>query len=226
LAAKGDILVPLDADDLLPKTALATIYSGFEQSPDADFAYGPYFRQSYEETQGLLIQAKNIQLENQLIAKPWSLSTNWSLLGTTPVRKSRWAAVGGYDPDFGVDDLHDVEFWIRVIASGCGYVELNEPIYIWRKYLGTNSRKVTPAAWYQIAQKYFDIYQDAGLPYRAYELLLLGSKWLNRPDDIKQYSRALLGSIKKGSIRFSTVVSLVMPSFLLRWLATKSQKQR
>lgn len=226
-AARGEILVPLDADDLLPEAALAEIFSGFESSPAAGFVYGAYIRQEQREEPGQLVQTTDdIRLDNQLASKPWSLSTNWKLLGTTPLRKAVWASVGGYDPDFGADDLHDVEFWIRVLSSGCGYAAVDEPIYIWRKYLGSNSGKVTPYAWYRIAQKYFDVYQMSGLTYRAYELLLLGSKWLDRPKDARQYFNTLLGLMIKGRIQFSTIVSLVVPSVLLRRIARQAQRHR
>lgn len=225
-AAQGDVLVPLDADDLLPENALSIISRAFEHSPDAGFVYGPYYRLDDAEQIGQVVRSTDISLSTQLAPKPWSLSTNWRLLGTTPLRKSIWADVGGYDPTFETDDLHDVEFWIRVIDSGCEYVAVDEPIYVWRKYLGSNSSKVTPYAWYRIAQKYFDIYQKLGLTYRAHELLLLGSKWLNQPKDIAQHSRVLMGSIGIDNIRFSTLASLVLPSSVLRWLATQVQQRR
>ncbi|MGD1953379.1 MAG: glycosyltransferase family 2 protein [Leptolyngbyaceae cyanobacterium] len=226
-AAKGDILVPLDADDILPANALADIHNGFEATPDAGFVYGTYIRQDQQGESGQLVQATDdIHLETQLATKPWSLSTNWKLLGTTPLKKTVWASVGGYDPDFGANDLHDVEFWIRVLASGCSYAVIDRPIYVWRKYLGANSGKVTPHAWYRIAKKYFDVYESCGLTYRACELLLLGSKWLQRSDEVRQYSNELLGLMVKGQVRFSTIVSLVIPSALLRWLATRAQRHR
>ncbi|WP_299403555.1 glycosyltransferase family 2 protein [Acaryochloris sp. IP29b_bin.148] len=225
-AAQGDVLVPLDADDLLPENALSLISKAFENSPDAGFVYGPYYRQDDVEQIGQLVCSTDISLSTQLAPKPWSLSTNWKLLGTTPLRKSIWTDVGGYDPTFETDDLHDVEFWIRVLASGCGYSAVDDPIYVWRKYLGSNSSKVTPYAWYRIVEKYFDVYQKCGLTYRAHELLLLGSKWLNRPKDVTQHSRVLVGMIRKERVRLSTIVSLVMPSMLLRWLVTRAQEKR
>lgn len=225
--AQGDILVPLDGDDQLPQGALAAIDAGFKTMPEADFVYGAYVRQDRPDQPGQLISATgDIQLSQQLAAKPWSLSTNWQLLGTTPLRKSAWATVGGYDVDFGVKDLHDVEFWIRVLATGCCYVTIHEPIYIWRKYLGSNSGQVTPYAWYRIAKKYFDVYEAVGLKCRAYELLLLGSKWLGHFQEIQQYSQAIWNLLGKGQTQFSTIVSLAIPSSLLRWLATQAQQNR
>lgn len=225
-AAKGEILVLLDADDILPENALELIGQTFETHPDAGFIYGSYLRQNQENVLPLLIQPGNVTLREMLQAKPWSLSSNWQLIGTTPLRRSLWETVGGYDPEFGVEDLHDVEFWIRAIASEAPYYAISEPIYIWRKYLGSTSRKVTPLAWYRVAQKHFKIYQTLGLEARAYELLLLGSKWLQDADKIRLYSHKLFQCIRQGQWRFSSFVALVIPASLLRRLAEKKQQKR
>jgi glycosyltransferase involved in cell wall biosynthesis len=217
--ARGEILVPLDADDILPIDALQLIESAFKSDPDLSFVYGSYIRQDRYQSLGVTINPDDICLEVMLGSKRFSLSSNWKLLGTTPLKRSLWASLGGYDPKFGVKDLHDVEFWIRAIASGGKYTNIPEVIYIWRKYLGNNSRLVTPMAWDQIAEKYFDIYQKIGLEYRANELLLLGSKWLNQ--DIDLYRKKLLASLRFGQIRFSTLVAIAIPRqfllFLARW---------
>lgn len=225
-AAKGEILVLLDADDILPANALELIGQAFETHPDAGFIYGSYLRQNQENLPPSLIQPGNVALQEMLQAKPWSLSSNWRLIGTTPFRRSLWEAIGGYDPEFGVEDLHDVEFWMRAIASGLPYYSISEPIYIWRKYLGSTSRKVTPLAWYRVAQKHFEIYRTVGLEARAYELLLLGSKWLQDSDKIRLYSSKLLLCIRQGQWRFSSFVSLLIPASLLRRLAEQKRQKR
>lgn len=216
--AQGDILVPLDADDILPSNALELINKAFEKDQQIGFVYGNYIRKNKVNDQKV-INPQDISLQEMLKAKPFSLSSNWKLIGTTPIRKSLWQSLGGYDPSFGVKDLHDVEFWIRAIASGAKYKNIPEVIYIWRKYLGNNSRLVTPLAWNRIADKYLDIYQSVGLEYRANELLLLGSKWLNRDQDIRSYRQKLWKSLWSGQIHFSTLVAIAIPSQVLRFLA-------
>src|SRR6476646_422796 len=120
-AAQGAILVPLDGDDLLPKQALAAIHQAFQEQPEAGFIYGTYLRQDRADSEAIVVHPGDVSLPTMLRSKPFSLSSNWKLIGTTPLRKSLWEAIGGYDTEFGVDDLHDVEFWIRAIATGCGY---------------------------------------------------------------------------------------------------------
>jgi glycosyltransferase involved in cell wall biosynthesis len=225
-AATGDVFVLLDADDLLPQTALEQIQTEFDQHPETGFIYGNYIRQNQPDSVGNLVDPGDISLQTMLSPKPFSLSSQWKLIGTTPIRRSLWESLGGYDPKFGVEDLHDVEFWMRAIASGCPYYHLPEPIYIWRKYLGQNSGKVTLLAWYRIVQKHLKIYQQVGLEWRAYELLLLGSKWLNQTLEIKEYSNKLIQFLKHGEIHFSTLIALAMPTNLLRWLAKRAARQR
>lgn len=224
--AKGDILVPLDADDLLPDNTLNCLADAFGQNREIGFICGAYLRQDLPNQTAETVHPGDISLKTMLSAKRFSLSSCWNLLGTTPLRKSVWQQVGGYDSAFGAQDLHDVEFWIRVIASGCSYVALDQPIYVWRKYLGSNSRQVTPLSWYQISQKYFEIYRSVGLEYRAYELLLLGSKWENDSEKIVFFREKLFQCIRRGNYRFSSLVALAITSRLLRVLVQQAGRRR
>ena len=223
--AQGDILVPLDADDILPSNALELISKAFEKDQQIGFVYGNYIRKDKVNDQKV-INPQDISLQEMLKAKPFSLSSNWKLIGTTPIRKSLWQSLGGYDPNFGVNDLHDVEFWIRAIASGCRYEYIPEVSYIWRKYLGSNSQRVTPISWYRIAQKYFSIYQDIGLTYRAYELLLLGSKCLNDRREIQHYSQEIKRCICQGKFQLSTLIALGIPTTILQFLSKQLSQRR
>ncbi|MBW4487529.1 MAG: glycosyltransferase [Trichocoleus desertorum ATA4-8-CV12] len=225
-AAKGEILVPLDGDDVLPEHALAAIHQAFQEHPEAGFIYGAYLRQDRAEGDAIAVHPGDVSLQTMLRSKPFSLSSNWKLIGTTPLRKSLWQSVGGYDTEFGVDDLHDVEFWIRTIATECDYHAISQTIYTWRKYLGSNSRLVTPLAWYRVVKRHFDLYRQLGLEYRAYELLLLGSKWLNQAEDIKNNSQALMRCLRNGQFRSSTLVALAIPAFGLRGLASYARQRR
>jgi glycosyltransferase involved in cell wall biosynthesis len=225
-AAQGEILVPLDADDVLPTNVLALIAKAFQDTPDAGFVYGNYMRQSQADAEGVEINPGDIALQSMLRARSFSLSTNWRLIGTTPLKRSLWQSINGYDPEFGVEDLHDVEFWIRAIASGCNYIYIPEVIYTWRKYLGSNSKRVTPMSWYRIVTKYFSIYQDLGLDYRAYELLLLGSKWLNNQAEIERYAQEIKRCICEGKFQFSTFMALGIPTIVLQSLSKRMSKKR
>lgn len=223
--AQGEILVPLDGDDILPNNAIELISNTFREDNRLGFVYGNYVRQDKINRQKV-INPQDISLREMLRSKPLSLSSNWKLIGTTPIRKALWQSLGGYDHSFGINDLHDVEFWIRAIASGCRYQYIPSVIYVWRKYLGNNSRRVTIDSWQRIAEKYTSIYQDFGLNYRNYELMLLASKWHNDNIQIEYYSQKLRDCLFQGNYRFSTFLILLLPSFLLRVFATFMSQKR
>ena len=224
--AKGEILIPLDSDDLLPSHAIQLISEAFQRNPHISFVYGNYTRQDQAHSKPKLINPGDISLAQTLKARPFSLSTNWQLLGSGPIRRSLWQTLEGYDPNFGVQDLHDLEFWLRAISEGYTYTYIPQTIYIWRKYLGGNTRQVTPMAWYRIAQKYFAVYQSVGLTYRAYELLLLGAKWNNHQAETRQYSTQLLHCILKGKFQVSSLIILLIPQSLLQILAKRAMRKR
>jgi glycosyltransferase involved in cell wall biosynthesis len=224
-AAKGSILVPLDADDLLPQTALEHIEQAFAQNPNAGFIYGSYIRQD-RSNHAQKITSESLSLGSLLKAKRFSLSTNWTLIGTAPLRKWLWEKVGHGDPTLGAEDLHDLEFWIRAMALPCQFHGIPEVIYIWRKYLGNNSHRVNPMSWYRIADKHLDVYQQYGLDYRAHELLLLGSKWMGDRDDIRHYRQVVWRDIRQGRFQLSTIIALLLPAKVFKPLARLAGKFR
>lgn len=225
-AAKGDIFVPLDADDLLPPNAIALIDQAFTAAPEAGFVHGKYIRQNTSD-ETLVVEPGDISLQRMLSSRRFSPSSQWTLLGTAPLRRSLWESIGGCDPTFGRADLHDLEFWIRVLAAPtCHYIYIPEVVYIWRRCLGSNSRQVTPLSWYRIAQKHFEVYRQVGLEYRAYELLLLGSKWLNESEESSRYSQALIRCIRQGQFKLPTLLALLIPAPLFRVLAGIAGKRR
>lgn len=215
--ASGDILVPLDADDILPKEALFHIHQAFISHPDAGFIYGNYIRQDSPGKSQIIIM-DDISLSSMLRPRCFSLSTNWTLLGTAPLRRSLWQEVGGIDPSMGKEDLHDVDFWIRAMSLPCKFYRVSDVIYTWRKYLGNNSGFVTPMSWYRLAQKHSAVYKSIGLESRALELLLLGSKWSGNVNKTRKYRHALLRSLIRSDHRISSFFVLLAPSHILRFL--------
>jgi glycosyltransferase involved in cell wall biosynthesis len=85
-AAIGEILVPLDADDLLPDKALETIQSIFDKYPKTDFLYGDYIKQRYPNDDQV-INPGDIALSRMLKSNRFSPTSQWTLIGTAPLRK-------------------------------------------------------------------------------------------------------------------------------------------
>lgn len=225
-AATGEFVFCLDGDDVLPENAIALVTEAISQNPEVGFVYGGYLRVDRESERGQSIYPNDISLQNMLSSKRFSLSSRWNLIRTNPIRKTLWEQLKGYDAEFGVADLHDVEFWIRVLASGCSYVRIPHVIYIWRKYLGKNTRKVTPLAWYRLVKKHLDLYQSINLEYRAYELLLLGSKWLDDRSEIHIYSQKLRQQIQQGRFNLTSLFVLLIPAIFLKALSSLAQRYR
>lgn len=214
-ASAGEIIVPLDADDVLPPNALASIHEAFRKHPDSGFVYGSYVRMN---SRGMrhVVTAAPLSLRSLLRARPWALGTNWSLLGTTPLRRSLWDAVGGFDCQLGVTELHDVDFWVRALARPCTFARTEDVIYVWRKHLGSNSSYISPSSWSRLAHKHRAIFAQHGLDYRATELMLLGGMWEGNAEEIRRWRRALLQSIMRLRVQLSSVVFVAAPAWLFR----------
>jgi glycosyltransferase involved in cell wall biosynthesis len=224
-ACHGDIFVPLDADDLLPHRAIEQLRLAFAQFPEDGFIHGSYFRQN-RPGQDLFVPAVPVTLQSLLRPRRFSMSTNWTLLGTAPLRRWLWENIGGSDTTMGMDDLHDVDFWIRAMALPCSHHAIPQAIYTWRKYLGRNSSHVTPLAWSRIARKHFDVYRRNGLEYRAHQLLLLGSAWVGNDHETRCHRRELRRTLRSGNVHLSTVATLLVPTAAFRFLARHAAKRR
>lgn len=106
-----------------------------------------------------------------------------------------------------------MEFWLRAIATGSPSLNISETIYHWRKYLGTNSRTVSPRAWAKLARQYRFLYQQHGLEQRALTLMLLGDKWEGRATDA---TAELWQHCQKHGFSLGAIAALLLPPWLLR----------
>ncbi|NEQ47620.1 MAG: glycosyltransferase [Leptolyngbya sp. SIOISBB] len=214
--AKGDVFLNLDADDLLPSTTLEKAASVFLNDPKIDWIYGNYLREDSPHRTGQIIDPRPIDLSIMLSSKRFIPSSRWFLRANNPMRRHVWEALRGHDPDLDAKDVHDLEFLIRLIEAGYCSHYIPATMYVWRKYLGNNTRLVTPLSWYKIAYKHWKIYEKHGLKYRALELLLWGSKWLNDLDNIEYYRGELMSCIRRGQFKFPTLLAMILPSRIFR----------
>jgi glycosyltransferase involved in cell wall biosynthesis len=128
---RGDVLVFLDGDDLLPAGALAAIESSFNDQPNYDFLCGNYRK----------IDASSVPLEEidtAAVAPTGEVSASllmrtWSLLGTSPVKRSLWRSIGGYDESpWLTNSVQDIDFFQRALATGARGRHLPRVVYDWR----------------------------------------------------------------------------------------------
>jgi glycosyltransferase involved in cell wall biosynthesis len=212
------IVVPLDADDLLPPTAVATIYRAFAAASDADFLCGSYLRTRPGTRRITRVPPASLDLRTMLGQRGWWPGSAWQLLGTTPLRRRLWEQVGGYTVELGNDDLHDVDFWIRALQTAGGYATTAEVLYVWRQRPGTNSAMVGPRSWGRIATRHFELYRRLGLEDRALALLLLDAKCRGDRTAIADRAAALRSRPITGSASPLAWLALLAPAPLVERL--------
>jgi glycosyltransferase involved in cell wall biosynthesis len=222
-SATSDFVIPLDADDELPVNAVAAVGAALREAPDAEFVAGPYWLRSRSGSL-ILMPTSSVSLARLLAPVPRSFRTNWTLLGTTPISRDLWRRIGGYDEEFGIADLHDVEFWIRALSAARAQTFTREPHYTWRRRGGTNSAKVSVFSWARLASRHYHAFQNAGLEYRARELLLIGSAVAEQSSAVRTHQIALIKLALKGKVRPLSVIAASVPSALIRRAATRLQR--
>jgi GT2 family glycosyltransferase len=99
--ARGELVVVLNADDMLRPTAVATLADALQNAPAAVAAYGDAVIDQYPT----LAFDRDALLEGCYICQPASA-----------VRRSAYLAVGGMDARFEV--ALDYDFWIRLARAG------------------------------------------------------------------------------------------------------------
>ncbi len=128
--ATTNYVLPLDADDVFPPSTLDIVYETFVNHPEIDFIVGNYYLINVQSGEKLLIDCSTITTQNQIdISK---LAAEWTLLGTSPCKKTTWESVGGYALKYSYS-VQDVDFWIRVLKKGNKGFYLNRPVYTWYK---------------------------------------------------------------------------------------------
>lgn len=135
--ARGEVIVLLDADDVLPSGAVGSIRNAFKRHPEADFVFGDYKLQEMGEQSLQLVRCSKIA-DGKGYLVPELLIKDWLLLGTSPFRKSVFERVGGFDAMHPRTD--DVDFQTKLVLSGAVGVYVDATIYQWNRYpTGNNS---------------------------------------------------------------------------------------
>lgn len=120
--ARGKYVLPLDADDMIAPSLLEIGVWLLERRPEAGFVY---------------CYAKIFGTENYI----WHTSRydfiellqHNFIPATALVRKSVWAAAGGYDPDMR-GGYEDWEFWIRLGSMGHTGIMVEDTLFYYRRH--------------------------------------------------------------------------------------------
>src|SRR5262249_49320905 len=113
-AARGEILVFIDADVVVSKDTLRRLDVLFAERPEASAIFGAYDEEP--DAPNFISQYKNLAHSYiHQTANPVS-QTFWGGFGA--VRASAFAAVGGFDERFGRPTVEDIDLGYRLTASG------------------------------------------------------------------------------------------------------------
>lgn len=160
-AAKGDFILPLDADDWLEPSCAAKLIELLVRHPDLAFAFS-YMRM---EGEGRGVLAKEYNFFEQLFLNqlPYCMM----------LRKEAWSGIGGYDESMR-RGYEDWEFNIRLGRSGHFGAVVPEPLFHYRiaqtGMLLSTSSIIHGELWEIIRRKHAKLYE-------FYSLFELWRRW-------------------------------------------------
>jgi glycosyltransferase involved in cell wall biosynthesis len=119
--AKGEFIIPLDADNRLLKPYFFEGLKILEQNPEIGVVYGD--AQVIGEKSGTWVNHQ-MQLE-EIIFENY-------IDNCTIIRKSAWESIGGYDEKAPFHTREDWYFWLGLIGKGWKFHHLNEFCFEYR----------------------------------------------------------------------------------------------
>jgi glycosyltransferase involved in cell wall biosynthesis len=146
--ATGDLILPLDSDDLLNREYLEKTLPFF----DDDTAGGVY------------TGVQLFGLEERIISEDWDVLNILKGLVAAQAcllfRKAIWKQLGGYDTKLVIGE--DSDFYLRALLAGFRFVRIAEPLYHYRRH-DTSTCLLAPGvcdaeqatAWYVKASRMF-----------------------------------------------------------------------
>ena len=139
--ASKEYIVLLDADDVLPQGSLHHIRTTFEDFPEAHIVFGDYFLSVAGHSGTRKVSVSGLADEQGWL-DPTSLAKGgWTLLGTSPFKRSVWIDLGGFDANYPVTD--DVDFFRRCFLRGFRARYIPGPLYHWKRGFEGNSSRAT-----------------------------------------------------------------------------------
>lgn len=133
--SKNEIIVLLDADDVIPEISIKRIREKFEEDKTIALVFGNYTYIRVENKSFKTVDC--IRIANDGFLDPYKLAKNWILLGTSPFRKAVYFDVGGFDILHPKTD--DMDFHRKLLLKKYKCAYLNKNIYCWNRTMAGNN---------------------------------------------------------------------------------------
>ena len=158
--ARGEFVVPLDADDELEPGFLERLVAALDTDPAAAFACCR--ARLFGDIEAVWVPRRY---------NPYQLLLSNSIIGCVVMRKDAALALGGYDESMR-NGNEDWELWVRLMEAGWDVVEVDEPLFRYRKH-GISMSVETEARFEQgraeIVDRHPDLYAAEALAARKGE---------------------------------------------------------
>jgi len=113
-AARGEILLFVDADVELAPDALDRVFRAFARDRELVALFGAYDDEPLAP--GIVSQYRNLLHHHTHTAHPGRAGTFWS--GCGAIRAAAFADTGGFDEAYRYPSVEDIELGMRIVASG------------------------------------------------------------------------------------------------------------
>ncbi|MDP8957803.1 MAG: glycosyltransferase family 2 protein, partial [Actinomycetota bacterium] len=120
--ARGEYLVPLDADDQLAPTFLEELLAALQADPEAAFAH--CWARLFGDQEAIWVGRPY---------NPYQLLLSNSITGCVVMRRRAWESVGGYAEDMR-EGNEDWDLWLRFLEAGWEQAEVRRPLFLYRKH--------------------------------------------------------------------------------------------
>lgn len=135
--AKGDLIMPLDADDFLHPDCLQEMMLVLKSRKDVDVVSASRinFGARCELIHANPVYPDLLPLENQLGY-------------ASMFRKSVWEKVGGYQANLPHQGMEDWEFWLSALEAGCKFSPIRKVLWHYRVHPGMAGKVIANYEWY------------------------------------------------------------------------------
>jgi glycosyltransferase involved in cell wall biosynthesis len=142
--ARGDYILPLDADDRIAPTFLEKTVPLLDQNPGVGIVY----------TQADLFGEQTGRFDVPTYSFPEILLGNM-IFNTSLYRKMDWEKAGGYRENM-IWGWEDYDFWLSILELGREVVQLPEVLYFHREVPNSRSQQMTEADWVKSYTQIFE----------------------------------------------------------------------